>query len=166
MEILKVEEGLIIWELIAFIGLFLILRQFAWGPLLGILKDREDNIRESVEKAEQTRVEAERLMEDYKKQLSEARAEAQQIIEQGRKFGDSMKEEIVAKARQEAEAVAAKATEEIIREKDAAVAQLQGKVADLAIDAAARVVNQSFDKQAHEKLIDQFLSEAGNLSDN
>jgi len=166
MEILKVEEGLIIWELIAFFGLLIILWRFAWGPLLGILKEREDTIRESVEKAEEVRVEAERLMEDYKKQLAEARVEAQQIIEQGRKFGESMKAEIVAKARQEAEQAAGKATEEIVRQKDAAVAELQGKVADLAIDAAARVVNKSFDKQAHEKLIDQYLSEVGNLSDN
>ncbi|MDP1808265.1 MAG: F0F1 ATP synthase subunit B [Actinomycetota bacterium] len=166
MEILKVEEGLIIWEIIAFFGLLLILRRFAWGPLLGILKEREDNIRESVEKAEQTRVEAARLMGDYKKQLTKARAEAQQIIEQGRKFGDTMKDEIVAKARQEAEQVTTKATEEIAREKDAAVAELQSKVADLTIEAAARVVNKSFDKQAHEKLIDQYLSEVGNLSDN
>ncbi len=166
MDILKVEEGLIIWEIIAFVGLFLILRRFAWGPLLGILSERENKIRESVEKAEETRVEAERLMDDYKKQLAEARAEAQQIVEQGRKFGETMKEEIVAKARQEAEQVAAKASDEIAREKEAAVAELQRRVADLTIEAASKVVNKSLDKQAHEQLIDEYLSQVGNLSEN
>lgn len=163
MEILKVEEGLIIWELIAFFGLLIILWRFAWGPLLGILKEREDTIRESVEKAEEVRVEAERLMEDYKKQLAEARAEARQIIEQGRKFGEGMKAEIVAKARQEAEQAAGKATEEIAREKDRAVADLQRRVADLTIEAASRVVNKSLDKQEHEQLINEYLSEVGNF---
>jgi len=166
MEILKVEAGLIIWELIAFVGLLVVLKVFAWGPLLGILKEREDNIRESVGKAEETRLEAERLMEDYKKQLAEARAEAQQIIEEGRKFGDTMKEEIVAKARQDAEQVAAKATAEISREKEAALGELQRRVADLTIDAASRVINRSLDKASHQQLIDQYLAEVGNMGEN
>lgn len=166
MEILKVEEGLIIWEIIAFIGLFLVLKRFAWAPLLGILNEREETIRESLDKAEQTRVEAERLMEDYKQQLSEARAEAQKIIEQSRQFGESLKSEIVNKAKTEAEQILAEGKADIGREKDAALAELQHRVADLTVDAASRVVMQSFDQKNHYQLIEEYLSEVGSLGEN
>lgn len=166
MDILKVEAGLIIWEAIAFVGLFLVLWKFAWGPILGILSERENTIRESVEKAEETRDEAEKLMADYKRQLDEARAEAQKIIEDGRKFGESMKEEIVQKARQESEQVLTKANEAITREKESALAELQSQVADLTIDAASKVVNRSLSKKDHQQLIEEYLAEAGSISDN
>lgn len=161
MDLLVIEEGLIFWELIAFVLLLVVLRRFAWKPLLGILEARGNTIRESLEKAEQTRLEAERLMEDYKKDLEEARAEAQQIIDQGRQYGEKMKEEIVANARQEAEQVMTKAAEEIDRERDAAIADLRRNVADLTIKAASMVVNETLDKKSHQALIDQYLSEVG-----
>jgi F-type H+-transporting ATPase subunit b len=166
MEILKVEAGLIIWEIVAFGGLLLVLWRFAWGPLLGILDQREDTIRESVEKAEQTRVKAEELMEDYKKQLAEAHADSQKIIEQGRKFGDSMKEDIVAKARQESEQLLARAAADIEHQKELAVAQLQKQVADLTVGAASQVLGRSLDKKGHEQLIEQYLAEASGLREN
>lgn len=166
MEILKVEEGLIFWEIIAFVGLFLVLWKFAWGPILGVLNDRENTIRESIEKAEETRDEAEKLMEDYKRQLDEARGEAQQIIEDGRKFGENMKEEIVQKARRESEQVMTKASEAITREKESALVELQSRVADLTIEAASKVVNRSLSKKDHQQLIEEYLAEAGSISDN
>lgn len=166
MEILKVEAGLIIWELIAFIGLFLILRQFAWGPLLGVLKDREDNIREAVEKAEETRVEAERLMEEYKKQLAEARTESRRIIEDSRNSAETDKKDIIKNAREEADQIMKRAAADISREKKMAISQVQQEIADLTMDAASRVVNQALDKKGHERLIDEFLSGVGGLSDN
>lgn len=164
-EILKLEAGLIIWELVAFGGLLIVLWRFAWGPLLGILKEREDTIRGSIEKAEETRVEAEKLMEDYKRQLAEGRAEAKQIIEESRKFGETAKADIVKTAREEAEQIKNRATAEINRETEMALVQVQQKIADLTMDAASRVVSQALDKKGHERLIDDFLSGVSGLSD-
>lgn len=161
MEILKVEAGLIIWELIAFFGLLFVLKRFAWGPLLGILKDREDHIRGSLEKAEETRLEAEKLMEDYKKQLEADRAEAQASIDRSLKFGEDQKEEIIQKAKAEAAEIIGRATADVAREKELALSELRGSVADLAIGAASKVIQQSLTKEANEKLIDQYLAEVG-----
>src|SRR3990172_9989752 len=98
--------------------------------------------------------------------MAQAREEAQKIIEQGRKFGDSMKEEIVQKARAESEQIVARANADITREKELALTELQSSVADLTIEAASRVVRQSLDKKSHEKLIEEYLSEVGNLNEN
>jgi F-type H+-transporting ATPase subunit b len=166
MEILKLEEGLIIWEIVAFVTLLLVLWRFAWGPLLGILDQRENTIRESVEKAEQTRVKAEELMQDYKKQLAEAHSESQKIIEQGKKFGEAMKEDIIVKARQESERLLTRATADIEHQKELALAQLQQQVADLTVGAASQVLGRSLDKKGHEQLIEQYLAEASGLREN
>jgi F-type H+-transporting ATPase subunit b len=95
-------------SIVAFLILFVVLAKFAFPPITKMLDERADKIRESLEKAEDTRVEAERLLDEYKVQMAEARAEATQVIEQGRKVAESMKAEIVAKAKAEAETGAAK----------------------------------------------------------
>ena len=78
-------------------------------PITNMLDKRAETIRESLEKAEETRVEAERLLDEYKQQMAEARGEAAKVIEQGRKVADAMKDDIVAKANEEAAGVIAKA---------------------------------------------------------
>ena len=96
---------------LAFGILFFLLWKFAMPAILGMVDARAARIRESLEKAEETKVEAEQLMEDYKKQMAEARGEAAKVIEQGRKVAETMKDEIIAKANEEAEGMIAKARE-------------------------------------------------------
>ena len=102
MEVILPQVPEVFVSLISFLVLFVILWKFAFPPITDMLEKRSAMIRESLEKSEQTRVEAERLLEEYKVQMAEARAEAQQVIEQGRKVAEAMKEDIVAKAREEA----------------------------------------------------------------
>ena len=105
---------------IAFLILFFLLYKFALPSITGMLDKRADTIKESLERAEDTKVEAERLLEEYKEQMAEARGEAGKVIEQGRKVAESMKEEIVAKANEEAAGIVAKAHEAMETEKQAA----------------------------------------------
>lgn len=150
----------------AFAVLFIVLAKFAFPPITKMLDERANKIRESLEKAEDTRVEAERLLEEYKVQMAEARAEATQVIEQGRKVAESMKAEIIAKAKEEAEAEKAKAIEAIKAEKAAAMAELKGEVADLSVAVAGKIIGTSLTKKDHEALIDKYLAEVGNLNEN
>ncbi len=166
MSLLRPEPGLVIWEAVAFFGLLLVLWRFAWGPLLGILNKREETIRESLEASENTRMEAQKLLEDYQKQLAEARQEAQKIIEQGRKFGESLKQDITEKAKKQAEEIIAKATSEIARQKEAAINELKAKFVDLSIGAASKVLGASIDKKAHEKLVEDYLSNVESFYEN
>ncbi len=107
-----------IWPtVLAFLVLFFLLYKFAFPAIIKMIDERADRIRESLEKAEETKIEAERLLEDYKKQMAEARGDAAKVIEQGRKVGESMKEEIIAKATEEAAGIVAKAHEVMEAEK-------------------------------------------------
>jgi len=130
----------------AFAVLFVVLWKFAFPPITKMLDERANKIRESLEKAEETRVEAERLLDEYKAQMAEARAEAAQIIEQSRKVAESMKAEILAKAREEAEAEKSKAVAAITAEKESAMAELKGVVAELSVAVAGKIIGSSLSK--------------------
>lgn len=150
----------------AFAVLFIVMAKFAFPPVTKMLDERANKIRESLEKAEDTKVEAERLLEEYKTQMAEARAEAAQVIEQGRKVAESMKAEILAKAKEEAEAEKTKAIDAIKAEKTAAMAELRGEVADLSVAVAGKIIGSSLSKADHEALIDKYLTEVGSLNEN
>ena len=156
-----------VWpSIIAFLILFFLLKKLAFGPIGNMLDKRADTIRESLQRAEETKVEAERLLEEYKVQMAEARAEAGKVIEQGRKVADSMKEEIVAKANAEAAEMLVKAREAIESEKKAAMAELQASVADLSVAVAGKLIGEKLSAADHAALIDRYLSEVGSLNDN
>lgn len=150
----------------AFVVLFLVMAKFAFPPITKMMDERAEKIRESLERAEETKVEAERLLEEYKVQMAAARAEAAQVIEQGRKVAESMKAEIVAKAKDEAEAEKAKAIEAIKAEKTAAMAEIKGEVADLSVAVAGKIIGSSLSKADHEALINKYLAEVGSLNEN
>lgn len=153
-------------NLAAFLVLFVLLWKFAFPPITKMLDERADKIRESIEKAEETRVEAERLLDEYRQQMAEARLEAAKVIEQGRTVAENMKNEIVAKAREEAEVERAKAVESIKSEKAAAMAELQRSVADLSVAVAGKILGEKMDASAHEALIDRYIAEVGSLNEN
>ena len=153
-------------NVVAFIVLFIVMAKFAFPPITKMLDERANKIRESLDKAEETRVEAERLLDEYKVQMAEARAEATQVIEQGRKVAESMKTEILAKAREEAEGEKVKALAAIKAEKEAAMAELKGEVADLSVAVAGKILGSSITKADHEALIDKYLAEVGSLNEN
>ncbi len=160
----KVPE--IFVALVSFLILFVVLGKFAFPPVTKMLDERAEKIRESLEKAEETRVEAERLLEEYRIQMAEARAEAGKVIEQGRSVAENMKNEIVAKAREEAEAEKAKAIEAIKAEKLAAMAELQASVADLSVAVAGKIIGQKLTAADHAALIERSIAEVGSLNEN
>ena len=134
-------------SLISFLILFFVLWKFALPADHEMLDKRADTIRESLEKAEQTRVEAERLLEEYKQQMAEARKEAGEDHRAGPKVAEAMKDDIVAKANEEAAGVIAKAKETIEGEKRAAIAELQASVADLSVAVAGKLIGAEADRE-------------------
>ncbi len=156
-----------IWpSIIAFVILFLLLKKFAFGPISNTLDKRAATIKESLEKAEETKVEAERMLEEYKAQMAEARGEAGKVIEQGRKVAESMKAEIVAQANKDAESIVAKAHEAMETEKKAAIAELQASVADLSVAVAGKLIGEKLSADEHARLIEKYVAEVGSLNDN
>jgi F-type H+-transporting ATPase subunit b len=153
-------------SLVSFAVLFVVMWRFALPPITKMLDERAEKIKDSLEQAEQTRVEAERLLSEYKEQLAEARLESNRVIEQGRKVAETMKDEIVAKANEEREAILARAREEIEGEKRVALAELQASVADLSVAVAGRIIGSELSAKDHAALIEKYVAEVGSLNEN
>jgi F-type H+-transporting ATPase subunit b len=153
-------------SLVSFAVLFVVMWRFALPPITKMLDERAEKIKDSLEQAEQTRVEAERLLSEYKEQLAEARLESNRVIEQGRKVAETMKDEIVAKANEEREAILARAREEIQGEKRVALAELQASVADLSVAVAGRIIGSELSAKDHAALIEKYVAEVGSLNEN
>ena len=149
--------------LINFILLLGILFIFAYKPLVRLMDQRAERIRESLEAADQARLEAASSKEAVEDALNEGRREGQRLMDQAREAAERFRSEEMARARNEAEAFVERAKADIQRERDAAVEEVRANFGDLAITAAERVIRRSLDRQAHEELINQVLEEGESL---
>jgi len=154
---LDINPGLIVYTIITFILLLFILRKFAWSAIVGALETREQGIRAALDSAEQARAEAQRILEENRKQLGKAEDEARRILNENRALAEKLKSEIVDQANQQSRKMLDQARQEIERGKDAALQQLRGEVANLAVIAAGKIINETLDVQKHQKLIDETL---------
>ena len=123
------------------------------------MDQRAERIRESLEAADQARLEAASSKEAVEEALNEGRREGQRLMDQAREAAERFRSEEMARARNEAEAFVERAKADIQRERDAAVEEVRANFGDLAITAAERVIRRSLDRQAHEELINQVLEE-------
>ena len=149
--------------LINFILLLGILGVFAYKPLMRMLDERTERIRESLEAADRVREEAASAQEAIQEQIDEARREGQRIMDQTREAAERFRTEEMDKARQEAEAFVERAKADIARERDTALQEVRASFGDLAITAAERIIRSSLDRTAHESLITQVLEEGESL---
>ena len=161
--IFRPEPGLIIWTLISFFILLILLKKVAFPPILQGMKKREETIKQQLDEAQKTKKEAETLMEDYKRQLAEARSEAQKIINEGKSLGENMRKEIVQKAQAESNQIVKRAQEEIELQKQKAILELQEKIADLSIMAATKIINKSLNTEDNRRLVEEYVSKVGDL---
>ena len=152
--------------LVAFLVLLFVLGKFGWPKFAAMLEKREGTIKDSLEKSEAARIESERVLEEYKQQLSEAKAQAQQIVADAKKAGEAAQADITAKAQEEATAMIAKAKAAIEVEKKTAISELQSSVADMSIAVATKLIGEDLSDDEHRKIIERYVNEAGNLNAN
>ncbi|SFE61273.1 ATP synthase F0 subcomplex B subunit [Alteribacillus iranensis] len=150
-----------IFSLVMFLILLLLLRKFAWGPMMNMMKEREEHVASEIETAENSRKEAEKYLEEQKKEVEKARQEAQSIIETAKKTSEVQGEEIIAQSRREAERVKESALAEISREKEQAVAELREQVGSLSVMIATKIIEKELDEKQQEQLIEEYVKEAG-----
>lgn len=153
------DKAEMIYGTLAFVIVFGLLWKFAFPALNKMLAERSSKIQGEMERAEATRGEADQLLADYRTQLAGARDESNRIIEEARKTADQLRRDVQAKAEQEAQATVARAQEEIRAERDRVFQELRGQVGEIAVELAGRVVGQSLDKSAHERLIDDYIDQ-------
>ena len=153
------EPGELVVGLVAFLILFFFTWRWVLPRFKQVLDERREQIQGEMEKAEGTRREAEKLQEEYRRQLAGSREEANKIIEEARTTAEQLRRDLQAKAEEEARATVARAQEEIRAERDRAFQELRAQIGSIAVELAERVVGQSIDEQAHQRLIDGFIDD-------
>jgi len=164
LETLGIHFPSLIIYLVNFVLLLGLLYLFAYKPILRIMDERADRIRESLAAADQAREEAASSHEAIEEQLNEARREGQRLLDQAREAAQRFRDEEMDRARQEAETFVSRARSDIQRERDAVIEEVRANFGDLAITAAERVLRRTLDRQAHQALIEQVLEEGESLS--
>ena len=153
--------GLSVWTTLVFLTLLGILWKFAWGPILGAVQAREDGIQDTLDRAATERTEAAKLLAEHREQMADARRQAQQMIAEGKEAGERVRQGIEEKARLEGDAMIDRARESIEREKDAALDELRKEAVDLALAAAAKLLQASLDEKRDRELVMGYIDELG-----
>ena len=154
MELLLPSVGIMFWTLIAFLIVFFILRKFAWKPIIGSLKERENNINDAILSAEKVRKEMSELKSENEALLAKAREERSQMLREAKE----MRDKIVADAHEQAKAdmdkIVADAQAVIHQQKMAAITDLKNQVGNLVLEATEKVLRRELDnKQDQERYI-------------
>jgi F-type H+-transporting ATPase subunit b len=153
-------DATLLWATLVVFALFAwILGRFAWGPLLKIVDEREARIREQVDSAQLAAAEAKDLLAQHQEMLKGAGREREEILQKAVKEAEQVHADLVTKARADADQVLARAREQMGREKDQAIAELRAQVADIAVEAASRIVKSSLTEEAQRKLVDDYIKE-------
>jgi F-type H+-transporting ATPase subunit b len=157
--LVEVVPGLMIWTLIAFAITFFVLKRFAFGPIQKTIDERRERIRKAVEEADNARQESRELLEQHRALLAGAKSEAAEILAEARKVGDAQIERV----KSEAEEERLRRLEETARQIDAETKRsldlIRSEVADLTLQATARVTGKVLDAEDQRRLIDEAIAE-------
>lgn len=153
----SINPGLIIWTLVVF-GILLV-AAWRWGypALLKMVEERERKIEKQLQDAERANAEAQRLLEEHKRQIAAARNEAQDILAKAKTVSQKERETLLAKAREEYDALLNRARKDIDAEKEKAILALRREAVELSIAAASRVIEANLDTEANRRLVTEFL---------
>jgi F-type H+-transporting ATPase subunit b len=151
--------GLMIWTLLVFLFTMWVLSKLAFPRIQEALDKRANAIRESIDQAEKTRVEADKILDEYRARLKEAREQADDIVARARKAADSAKSQATEEGREKREELLAAARRDIEAETRRSLERIRREVADLTVLTTEKVARKSLTDEDHRKLIDEALSE-------
>ncbi|WP_088840729.1 F0F1 ATP synthase subunit B [Listeria sp. ILCC797] len=149
------------FTLFTFALLLVLIRIFAWKPLMNVMKEREEHIASEIDSAEESRTQAESLLAEQREVLKQARVESQTMIENAKQLGEKEREEIIKAARQESERLKEEAKTEIVREKEDAISALREQVGSLSVLIASKVIEKNLDEKAQSDLIQDYIERLG-----
>ena len=161
MDLITPDVGLLFWTLVSFSILYLILRKFAWGPILTAVKEREESIKAALDAADNAKKEMENLKADNEKILNEAKTEREAMLKEARE----MKSKLISDAENEAKAKAKSMVEAaktaIQNEKNSAMNELKNTVVDLSVGIAEKLISEELaDKDKQLKMIEEILDDS------
>jgi F-type H+-transporting ATPase subunit b len=160
MELLTPGTGLIIWQLIVFVLLFLLLSKLAWKPIISSLKEREVSIQSALDTAEKARLEMSQLKSENEKLLKEAREERDRILKEAREVSNRMKDEAQLEAKKSADRIIEDARAAINIEKQAALKEVRVQVALFSLEVAEKLMKKNLsDDKSQKELVDSYIKD-------
>ena len=163
VNVIPTDWGLQIWTVLTFLAMIALLGKLAFKPIAEALDRRGEAIKKSIEDAERSRTEAKKLMEDYQKQVAQARAEANKVIEEARGLGENVRKEVVKKANAEASALLQRSQEEIQRQKEKGIQELKDTVASLSVQIASKVIEKEVNEATHRQLVENLIKDLAKI---
>jgi F-type H+-transporting ATPase subunit b len=157
-NLLSPNYGLMFWTLIIFVVLLFVLRRFAYGPLLAAVEAREQALEAALTQARRDREESAALLAEQRRQLEEARNEAQRYIADGRATGEKLRASMLEETRAQQQELLERARRDIEGEKNRAIAELRREAVDLALVGASKVIERNLDDAGNRRLVEEFLS--------
>jgi F-type H+-transporting ATPase subunit b len=155
---LTVDGGLMLWTVLIFLVLLAILKRFAWPAILGAVEAREQALEQQLAEAERNRAEAAKLLEEHKRLLGDAKAQAHGIVVEARQLAEKERAVAMEKTKQEQEELLARARREIVAERDRAIAELRREAVDLSLAAASKLIEKRLDSETDRKLVLEYLA--------
>ncbi|MDP6824026.1 MAG: F0F1 ATP synthase subunit B [Dehalococcoidia bacterium] len=159
MDAIGINLPGLVTQLVSFLILFFILSKLLYGPISKALDERSNRIKESLEAADRARQDAASSAERVEQEIAEARTQGQQLITEARKAAGRLRASEEERVRADLEALRERATADVQRERDGAIEEIRAEFANLAVDAAERVIGRSLDAQAHREIIEGVLEE-------
>lgn len=163
IDLLLPETSELIAGFIAFAIIFLFVWKWVLPAANEALAARQKAITGKLTEAEETKQQADSMLDEYKEQLAQARTEANQIVEDARQAAEAVRTDLVGKAEAEANAIRDKARDDAAAERDRAAGQIRDEVAALSLTLAQKVVGESVDQAAQQSLVDQYIDDLGSL---
>ena len=163
---LGINVSTLLAQIVTFSVLFILLKMFAFKPILKMLDERSAIVKQSVEQADYIKEQVANTEEESKARIEAAGKEGHELINRAVRTGEELKQQAKQDARMEAESILTKARTEIQRERNEAMNELRKEVADLTITVAEKVIGQTLDKETHRQLIDKTLDQSTTLRQN
>ena len=151
--------GLMIWTLVVFVISMYILSKVAWPRIAAALDKRQQAIEEAIDTADRTRTEAQRLLDEYRERLTEARGQADEIVARARKTAENNEAEALAEAKRKREEMMAQTRRDIEQETRRAIQEIRAEVADLTVLATEKVTRKTLTNDDQKRLVAEALSE-------
>ena len=158
-DLLKPDYGVLLLTVCNFLLLVYLLKKFAWGPVINALEKRENQLAQDKQTAADARQSAENLKKELDERLAQISNEAAQKMAAAVKAGEAQKEQLLAQAKEQAERLLEQAKTQIEAEKNKALADVRGEIANLSVLAASRVIEQQVKEDGADEIVAQVLKE-------
>ena len=152
----------LVWGTLAFAIVFFLMWKFAFPSVKKGMDARTERIRESLSTAEQAKNDAQAVLDEYQRQLADARNESNRIIEDARQTAEALRRDLMARAEADAAEVRTRATADIEAAKDRAMEELRSQLTQLTLQLTELVVKRNIDRDANSRLVDDYISSIGN----